>query len=654
MFNLQYALQHYPTGQKRTGKNKKYTFINNDKIIKGPYKLDKIIRIIDVSNTLKRWTKPEYPNMLVHPCFDKQDRVILYQDEDKNYYITFDNVAKDYVQNTEVITESFTGIQHQIIKRTGVEKFNDVFEQVGPWLDSQIKYIVLYSCLMYVLGVGDTGLHNILIDQNKQKIYIIDYEDHRKNMGEGDFFYFTKNPRKSITSRWLQNCNMDWVINELKSFNDDSINTIVAAYQDKCSNYPFSSLAVNGINNTSEDKYVVCEYINDSNSSNTDNISSSSSNSNSNSNNSSNSSNSSNSNSKIKIKIKISAKPVSNNSIGKMVNKGMNGGSLTFSGLDVGAVRSGVQKYIRRNETVKAIMCGVEMYRMIEVDCKALQSNLFNRLAIIAAEDIGPANIELMLKMIKINLDDNRDMYQMISMIQLMSQSPKTRIMSHLYRAYCHPDGMKVAQEQGLDVIDQYDTDFIQNHGLNIFKVEDPNDLIVYTVMMYKRLTSNTPEERIKALYWLGYFIRDMAKYPKVGARNRKTKPLVIVWAMLQLLMKPETWQILMQACFKLSESRPFYMAAFTMLIYDVKQNNNGIDANLNQLIIDWHKHDFLAQLLQGKHILQLDDYVVDMHTKAGRKQGKNRTDFVNSGAKVELQDPNLCDPILEQIYMHS
>ena len=648
MFNLKYALQHYPTGQKRTGKNKKYTFLHNDKVIKGPYKLDKIIRIIDVSNSLKRWTKPEYPDMLVHPCVDEQNRVIIYQDEDKNYYITFDNVAKEYIQNSEVITESFTGIQHQVIKRNGVEKFNDVFEQVGAWLNDQIKYIVLYSCLMYVLGVGDTGLHNILIDQNKQKLYIIDYEDHRQNIGEGDFFYFTKNPRKSIKERWLQNCNMTWVINELKSFNNNDINIIIAAYEDKRGFYPFSSLVINGINDTNENKYIISKY-NDSNNSNNSNNSNSKDN---------NSKDNKDNNSKVKdsnkIKIKISAKPV-NSSIGKMINKGMNGGSLTFSGLDVGAVRSGVQKYIRRNETVKAIMCGVEMYRMIEVDCKALQSNLFNRLAIIAAEDIGPANVELMLKMIKINLDDNRDIYQMVSMIQLMSQSSKTRIMSHLYRAYCHPDGMKIAQEKGLDIQDQYDTNFIQNHGLTIFKPEDPNDLMVYTLMMYKRLTSEQQDQRVKALYWLGYFIRDMDKYPKVGARNRKTKPLVIVWAMLQLLMKPRTWEILMKACFKLSESRPFYMAAFTMLIYDITENNNNdIDISLDQLTKCWTNHEFLTQLLQGQHTLQLDDYVIDMHTKEGRKQGKNRQDFVQQGATIELQDLNLYDPILEQIYINS
>ena len=84
--------------------------------------------------------------------------------------------------------------------------------------------------------------------------------------------------------------------------------------------------------------------------------------------------------------------------IGQMTWKGLRGGSSkTYSGLDLDVVKSALQKYIRRNMPQKALLSAIELYRFGEVGGIAAVTNMYNRLAIIANEDIGPANLSLVL-----------------------------------------------------------------------------------------------------------------------------------------------------------------------------------------------------------------------------------------------------------------
>ena len=42
---------------------------------------------------------------------------------------------------------------------------------------------------------------------------------------------------------------------------------------------------------------------------------------------------------------------------------------------------------------------------------------------------------------------------------------------------------------------------------------------------------------------------------------------------------------------------------------------------------------------MTGNYKLELDPYVIDMHTSQGREQGRNRNDFVNTGSQVWNED---------------
>ena len=83
--------------------------------------------------------------------------------------------------------------------------------------------------------------------------------------------------------------------------------------------------------------------------------------------------------------------------------------SKTYSGLDIDICKSGVQKYIRRGIVSKALMCAFELYRMEEVGGRSLQTNLYNRLAVIVAEDVGIPNLPLITSVLSILLTQDRE-----------------------------------------------------------------------------------------------------------------------------------------------------------------------------------------------------------------------------------------------------
>ena len=47
---------------------------------------------------------------------------------------------------------------------------------------------------------------------------------------------------------------------------------------------------------------------------------------------------------------------------------------------------------------------------------------------------------------------------------------------------------------------------------------------------------------------------------------------------------------------------------------------------------------------------MEIDDYAIDMHTSAGRKMGKNKVDFIASGAVVVDEDKEYFEKSQERI----
>lgn len=342
--------------------------------------------------------------------------------------------------------------------------------------------------------------------------------------------------------------------------------------------------------------------------------------------------------------------------VGQMVWKGLRGGaSKTYSGIDFDVAKSALQKYIRRNMPQKALLAAIELYRMGEVGGDPGVSNMYNRLAIIANEDIGPANLPLVLEVTRLVESGDRDIYKLVTMVQLMSESSKTRMMSHAWRAYANPEGRATAILMGLPVDSAFtesDTKFIaENMNSDLFSPGDPENIRPYPLIFLKRLY----EKDFNSFSW-AYFFLEVAsnltipkrkKFILGNTRSTTGKASILLWKALSKVLPPETHDILVDAYYNHTENRPFLQNAILIALYSLPYKKLDLTPYINI----WKDQPVLHQMLTGEFPLEIDAFAIDKHTQQGRSKGMGIKEFVDDGAAVANQDPTYYNKLLEDIY---
>ena len=596
-FSLQNALVNDVVCQKRTGRAKQFVIMRGPLIYKGPYSEERLRNLRSRSEYFRKWNTP----LIVHPNPDTLK-------SEEGPFVTYQNLAEGYPVEAEPHTESFTGRQYRVLKRSGLLKVGDTIKtkENQEWILAQMPDMLLALITTYVLSIGDQGLYNMLVDIPRKKIYLIDYDENRGGDRDDELFYYSKHPAKAIVEKWLPLARACYpgVIMELKKIAE--LDPVFAPRVEKA-----ISLMTPTIPLTERKEKPVTLQV------------------------------------------------VPTTAVGKMHFGGLFAGTTTFSGFTLDVVKSAVQKYIRRGMVEKAIMASVEMFRLVEVGGRAAQTNLFNRLAIIAVEDIGPANLPLVAAILERISLDKRDLTEMVAMVHLMCTSEKSRIGSHLWRAYTTPEGRALAEKKGIKVdtvLTEEDMKYLESGaplGASPFwKPGDPEEIRPYAEIFYRRLQKRDPN----AVAWAYYYLQ-ATEGKKVVPRNRRTNPAIVLWEMLATVIPAYPVGILQKAYFDSSEPRPFLMAVIAWSLYNGNPLNkeqpfDRID--LNPAIAVWTNAEFLQVLLSGNYTFEVDNYVIDKHTAEGKRRGKDRKDFVEEGAFVANVSPKYTNTVLEEIYRES
>jgi len=98
------------------------------------------------------------------------------------------------------------------------------------------------------------------------------------------------------------------------------------------------------------------------------------------------------------------------------------------------------------------------------------------------------------------------------------------------------------------------------------------------------------------------------------------------------------------------SERFIFLTAAIDIAMYMDSSNFNGegklfgkkeekIGIMKNELDDRLNEEEIIKSVFNGYKKMKIDDYAIDMHTSAGRKMGKNKVDFIASGAVIVDED---------------
>lgn len=589
-FNLSLALENDIVGQKRTGKHKQFVFIRDDYAIKGPYQESKLHNVLVRSQIFSAWKTPCV--VLAHDHITSPDGA----------FIRFPNIMSGHVLQTEPHSESFSTLKYKILKDAPVIDIGHAIPN-----DSSIYPLmadtILALCHCNILGVGDMNVRNTMINPTTHQFYIIDFDDNLTCDRDDEVFYFNKPPAKKFM--WHNNVSVHYnnVADRLLPLLTDDViilNNMI----------PRVERAINLLRLHAKTDIIPLLTLN-----------------------------------------------VMTNNIGHMIWKGLRGGATkTFSGIDFDIAKSALQKYIRRNMVDKAIKIAIEMYRLGEINGNPGVTNMYNRLALIANEDIGPSNLPLVLEVTRLVQNGDRDIYRLVTMVKLLAESSKTRIMSHAWRTYAVPEGREAAIKMGILVDTDFSDDdikyFTENKLSDIFAPTDPENIRIYILIFLRRLLSHD----FNAFTWAHFYIeasKDVIltkrkKFIKGNARCMTGKPDILLWKALARVIPPETHDILVEAYYNHTESRPFLQLAIILALYNVPYNTFDIETH----VMKWKDTDEILLMMEGKYEpLEIDDFVIDKHTQKGRSMGKDVKDFVDEGAIVIPQDMNYYNEKYAEVY---
>lgn len=359
---------------------------------------------------------------------------------------------------------------------------------------------------------------------------------------------------------------------------------------------------------------------------------------------------------------------------GRMAYKGPFGGSISYYGIPLDILKSGLQKYIRRCEVEKAFWCvsELDMFRKIQKS-KSIVTNMINRLLVICCEDVGIGDINVLLivndclkKYINFKDDYNTNSKkELLKIVMVLCHSKKIRLASHIRATYMNIENRILLNIKYPQLYSNID--FVSSNVKNKYKLKNDHEETDLRLCLDKIIT-NLLEKDDKIFYHIKDFlvITQNKEKKHYKSRFRKKSGEYILWEILINYCNSGP------AIINLNESIEFkiYLPYINVLLGWYKTRNNSRNENwiylVNAYLIILRKIDinnlekFDKLTISDQHIddnyfnkkpIKLDNYVLDMHTKYGRSKGMDKTDFGSEGSLVFNTNNDYIMPLYLEIY---
>ena len=662
-FDLEESLDNRPLCQMLTGKNKKFTICyDSNYIVKGPYLSTSktYLKVINVSKNMKKFNSP----YIVHPL-----DVIA---RGKNRFLVF----KNHMEHTENFSMSddclLQHITHGVRRgkninylrnRKNLSKFLDYLQYQNITYYRRSLCVIIQKLLLtlvnlYILNVGDVHLSNILYDEGKDNLFVIDYEEERdeENKKDTPFFYMSIVPNIKVRKYILP-----YLIGSYKNLADYLEGNPL--YKD----FDRTKLAIENLRKYSKIDFVSAypsyNYKTDS------------------------------SNNDLDKNLYILGGP-----FGLYSEMNFEGDKSTvytmsksFSGIDKDVVRSALQKFIRRGMADRAVQVVAEMIRPEEL-VSSFHESCIKRLIIIACEDVGVANLPLVLNVLKLlSSDETVSPYVILSATDLLARSKKTRISSHINDVYLNTDKRDIINESNEN------DNFIEILDDSILNVEDKekfllnltrrrsneNEETVIKIMeefrKFEKLLVETGENREEMMPLsenynkLSFFsyLKNYLLYSKYNGKTIKqvshNSDIIYKHAIKNIgeaIVKNEPYMkeifsIILDATKIVSETRPlFYLLVLSSVIS--QELDIRVSTEVEDNVVYWHKETHRLFYSKTKMSISNDEklYVQDKHTKSGRQILSRRANPINAtehfrtiSSLISNESNEFKVPIYEKIY---
>ena len=177
-----------PIAQKRTSRHKKFVYVTDQFVFKGPYSpTDRSYTLAKLNLALLKILQ----EALAIPTDQRTHLDILEEIEGPDgHYLKFPNVGSPVHSLKPVVASSKIDTERKILPRGSFVRRASDYESMHSKLPPNLaKQMLQHLYLLYLLGVGDVGSHNILIRAGEKSVVGIDLEEMRKQAPAEDVFF---------------------------------------------------------------------------------------------------------------------------------------------------------------------------------------------------------------------------------------------------------------------------------------------------------------------------------------------------------------------------------------------------------------------------------------------------------------------------------
>lgn len=314
--------------------------------------------------------------------------------------------------------------------------------------------------------------------------------------------------------------------------------------------------------------------------------------------------------------------------------------SVSFNGYKLDILKSAVQKYLRRREFHKMVWCVGEIY-LFQVYAKSdvekratkgIISNLINRLIIMLDEEMLFAECEKYLLVRRYMEDfeksDRGDFECLFKICDVMCNARMIRRNSDI-RGYWSPRNKALKIDDG-DSTDEYYFEKFKEK----FEENNSECFIWMFKIFYRGAEGEVVRYRRKEnIYMIWEYL-----FSRENIKNNEVLRRCLEYRLKEFYKKNRTERFI------------FLTAAIDIAMYKGKKaKKNWFDCSkkvkfdINSLVKEEDEKFADVNIIESVYEkwgkMEIDDYAIDMHTSAGRRMGKNKVDFIASGAVIVDED---------------
>ena len=323
--------------------------------------------------------------------------------------------------------------------------------------------------------------------------------------------------------------------------------------------------------------------------------------------------------------------------------------STSHHGYKLDVLKSGMQKYLRRRELSKMIWCALEIFKFElwannekeKKMCKGIITNMLNRLIVMMDEELLFIEVEryLVLRNLIEKFDNDRKngMKWLVYICHCLKDAKLSRHASDIraywdYRFRCDSENagnQKIYDKERLDKYGEKIDDYHYEKFLDCFKKND-DGMYFWMFKIFnggrksKKSVFRKKKENINKI-WKMLFDLEFVHYQKYN-KGLVKKLLEYKFDEFNKNKKRGERFMFLVNCIELVRGGPCRFFINELYYKDLKEMYSGEKDERNALSVYWTK---------SCEYMQMDDYVIDMHTSQGRKAGKNRKDFALEGCVV-------------------